>query len=393
MSASTTEELEKLLTNLPLFISTLRQNAYNIGVDSYCTVQNLLIALAAQGMLPADFNHLRTLIAPVLCCSEQEQTNFKQYFDDWLQALQPPQQTAISITEELIAIEQEEKCSKKAYWLSVFFVVLGLGLGLVSYNNYLGELIGRQFFEKLHPLKVDEVFKFTPKTTPPEKEIPQHKPAVEFINVDPEIPPPTNTNLDTIKFALWTALAVLALTLLWYVSRYAQLQRFLKRHSVLQAPELSDFFLKNQEQSLYSSVAFARTAQQLHKHRSIDAQYLDVAATVKLSIQNGGFYTPVYKAVKALPEYLVLINRASFNDQLSLLVASLLKQLDDFGLFIERYHFNADPRRCYSPRHPTLPYRLEQLQSLYPNHRLIIFADSRHFLNPVTGKLYDWLAV
>jgi hypothetical protein len=35
---------------------------------------------------------------------------------------------------------------------------------------------------------------------------------------------------------------------------------------------------------------------------------------------------------------------------------------------------------------------LESLQSLYVNHHLIIFSDSRHFFSPITGKLYSWLS-
>lgn len=83
-------------------------------------------------------------------------------------------------------------------------------------------------------------------------------------------------------------------------------------------------------------MAFARTAQQLHKHRDLDAHLLDVAATVKRTIAAGGQFTPAYQAIKALPEYLVLIDRASFNDQLSAFVQSLLQELQDFGLFIEK---------------------------------------------------------
>jgi outer membrane protein OmpA-like peptidoglycan-associated protein len=376
MSTLSIEELEKLLTELQSLISLLQRDGFNIGVDSYCTVHNLLLALATQGVLTNDFSKLRTLIAPVLCCSEKEQEIFNRYFDDWLQVLQA--QPIPPIIEALAKIEQEQKRTKKSYLVLSFLVVLGFAI--MPFGNYLGEMISSHLFAKFHPAPVPDIV-IVPRDSNKLK-FPPNSPTQAPVNSLPKTPP---------EFALWATLAVLALTLLWYLIQYIQLQRFLNRHSALQPPDLSEFFLKNEHQNLYSPVTFARTAQQLHKHRDIDAQLLDVEATIKCTILKCGFYSPVYKAIKALPEYLVLIDRASFNDQLSQFVDSLLKELDDFGLFIERYYFDSDPRCCYPARQPTKPCTLECLQSLYTNHRLIIFSDSRHFLDPITNKVYDWL--
>ena len=252
-------------------------------------------------------------------------------------------------------------------------------------------LAGGCLVEKYHPQPDDSIFVIPKPDTPKAEPV---KPVQIQIN-DPlitiEIPKPTLSNLDKVKLALSACIAVLFLMLLWCLVRYKRLQRFLKRHQAEQPPDMETFFLNNQQQSLYSSVAFARTAQQLHKHREIDAHFLAVETTVKRSIQQNGFYTPVYQAIKALPEYLVLIDKAHLNDQFSQFVDTLLKQLDDFGLFIEKYYFDTDPRRCYSPRQPNKLHRLESLQGLYANHRLIIFSEARHFVDPINGKLYRWL--
>jgi formylglycine-generating enzyme required for sulfatase activity len=389
------ESVGTIIDGLLPFISRLQQDGFNIGVDSYCTVHNLLLALAAQGELSSDFGRLRTFLAPVLCCSEQEQISFNRYFDEWLQVLQPQPQMILPMVEELAKVEKEQKKTRKSFYLLAFLIVLGFAV--IPYRNYLGELISLSVFGKLHPESIEASVK-APIQNPALQKLMQmpledlQKLQVHVVPSSQEIPQPAFSNRDKIKFALWATLAVLVLTLLWYLIRYAQLQRFLKRHSALQPPDLTQFFLKNQQQALYSSVAFARTAQQLHKHRDLDTHLLDVEATVKRTIAECGFYTPVYKAIKALPEYLVLIDRASFNDQLSHFVEALLKELDDFGLFIERYYFDGDPRHCYSMRQPTTPCTLEHLQSLYASHRLMIFADSQHFLDPISGKLYGWLS-
>ncbi len=101
-------------------------------------------------------------------------------------------------------------------------------------------------------------------------------------------------------------------------------------------------------------------------------------------------FTPAYRARKALPEYLVLIDRASFHDQHSQLVDALLKELDDYGLFIERYYFDGDPRRCYAARTPSTACTLDSLQARYADYRLLIFADSPQFFDPL-GHPAAWL--
>jgi formylglycine-generating enzyme required for sulfatase activity len=392
MSQSNSTPLEQLLTALPQFINRLQREGFNIGVDSYGDVHNLLLTLVAEGQLPDDFSQLRPLIAPVLCCSEQEQQRFKQYFSDWLQVLQPQPPTS-PIVAELKKVEQEHKTTKRSFIVLALLVLLLVGLLDTPYGTYLGELISVQLFEKYY-LQPDNSIFVIPKPKPDTPKPELVKPEQIIITDTPipiEIPKPTLSNLDQVKLALSACIAVLFLMLLWCLVRYKRLQRFLKRHQAEQPPDMETLFLSNQQQNLYSSLAFARTAQQLHKHREIDAHFLNVETTVKRSIQQNGFYKPVYQAIKALPEYLVLIDKAHLNDQLSQFVDTLLKQLDDFGLFIEKYYFDTDPRRCYSPRQPNKLHRLESLQGLYANHRLIIFSEARHFVDPINGKLYRWL--
>ena len=59
-----TQELLKLIENL-------RFARYNIGVAQIIAAQDLILALAAQGKLPADLTRLKTLLAPILCHSSQ----------------------------------------------------------------------------------------------------------------------------------------------------------------------------------------------------------------------------------------------------------------------------------------------------------------------------------
>ncbi|MDD2775219.1 MAG: SUMF1/EgtB/PvdO family nonheme iron enzyme [Gallionella sp.] len=384
MLPPTPDQVDHLYDQLQTLIAELHGRGFNIGVDSYCAVYTLLLSLVGRGLLDGDFSALRNVIAPILCSSPQEQAEFYRLFDERFTSVAPPVSPVKPIDKILGKLQHQEKNTH--FVMGLFFLILILPALL------MGGLL-------LHPIWTVPAPQVAPQnaTTTTEtitisgvKVAPVPTPASQVESsktpTEPEAPktPPA-------QLAFWFVLALLIATLLWYVVPYLNARRFLSRHRVGKPPELDKFF-KEIPLKPFSSVAFARTAQQLHKHRDLDAHLLDVAATVKRTIAAGGQFTPAYQAIKALPEYLVLIDRASFNDQLSAFVQSLLQELQDFGLFIEKYYFDRDPRRCYAERTPTVPCRLDALQARYPNHRLIIFSDSRHFVDPIHGKPYPWLA-
>lgn len=373
-------QLEEFLVKLQSFISELQRANFNIGVDSYCTVHNLLLVLADQGQLNGDFSQLRTLIAPVLCCAQEEQEIFYRKFNGFLLTLELQQQTNTEIINKSnykkpyeinplhtspnvpTQTSNTSNTSNKEIFLGLAFSLL-LIFAVVYFNNYSSDITSYTVTNKQPNPALQKTYKTQ---------------VSDF------------SDANTTKFVLQISLAILVLILCWYSLHYLKLQLFLKRRGALQPPDMTQFFIKNQH-NLYSSIHFSHIAQQLHKHYDLDTHFLNIEETVKRTSQACGFYTPIYKALKVLPEYLVLINRASFNDQSSQLVNTLLNQLDDFGLFIERYYFDGDPRYCYPQSHPTMHCTLESLKNSCTSHRLIIFSDTRNFFDPITGKPYAWL--
>lgn len=373
------EQVDSLFARLQPFVGDLALRGFNIGVDSYFAVYRLLLALDTFGELSDDILKLRTLLAPIVCGSEQEQLEFERQFYSWFGVADQQPATTSTVAE----IGNEIKNEKKKLIISFLL----WGMLLIGFIALAAWLIPK-FSDHPEPTKAaqpltSEKVQLNPQSAPQ----PASQPASASV-VAPSTP--ASPAINWAQLAFLSALALFALTLLWYVFRHLHVQRFLKRHGASEPPELIRFF-QNNPLSPFSSLAFARAAQQLHKHRDLDAQLLDVEATVKRTIEAGGIYTPEYKAIKALPEYLVLIDRASYNDQLSQFVDALIKELEDFNLFIERYYFDRDPRRCYAARAPSQAWRLEALQNRCPNHRLIIFCDSRHFIDPLSGVTYPWL--
>jgi uncharacterized protein with von Willebrand factor type A (vWA) domain len=76
-----TNILTKELIN---FIDDLRAANYNISTTQYVAAQDLILALAAQGNLSPELSGMRTLLAPILCHSSKEQTEFNTHFDKWI---------------------------------------------------------------------------------------------------------------------------------------------------------------------------------------------------------------------------------------------------------------------------------------------------------------------
>lgn len=142
----------------------------------------------------------------------------------------------------------------------------------------------------------------------------------------------------------------------------------------------------------------ARTSQQLCKHISVPENFLDVDATVTKTIQ-AGWFTPITGTIKIRSEYLALIDRTTFNDHQTQLIYSLINQLVADKVVVIRYYFDTVPRRCYPyllgfgnlTGLKSTPFTLLELSQHYPDHWLLIFSDGNGLVNPITGKVVNWI--
>src|SRR5262245_38519872 len=89
-------------------LDELRADGYNIGIDQYIAVNDLLLALAARGESLDDPQRLKSLIGPLLCSSPSEQSDFPLHFDAWLNRLGQvaPAAPSSALGAELATIER-----------------------------------------------------------------------------------------------------------------------------------------------------------------------------------------------------------------------------------------------------------------------------------------------
>jgi hypothetical protein len=188
-------------------------------------------------------------------------------------------------------------------------------------------------------------------------------------------------------------LVLVLILLLWWLWKWYQAQQFLARLPTTTSPDIRELFIKGIDDKIFQSVSLARTAQRLRQHISSKSpNSLDIEATIEKTIQAGGWFTPVSATIKNRPEYLVLIDRTTFNDHYSELINhSIIKQLDDQDVIIKSYYFDEVPLRFYSEQSQDPPLTLTELAQTYPEHRLMIFSDGNGLINPITLKTVNWI--
>lgn len=198
-----------------------------------------------------------------------------------------------------------------------------------------------------------------------------------------------------LDYFIWIRLSAAILPLLvfccWWLWQIYRRRLILEKRSAASIPELQRIVVKGATDQLFRGPVFRRIAQQLRRHRDDISSELHASATVTATIEKGGWFTPVYRGRQILPEYLILIDRASFQDQQARRVDEMIVHLEGDGVFIDRYYFDSDPRICYSAD-PIMPHlSLDELATRHSDHRLMIFSDGTGLMHPLTGRPQRWL--
>ncbi|MCP4697177.1 MAG: hypothetical protein GY862_10050 [Gammaproteobacteria bacterium] len=177
---------------------------------------------------------------------------------------------------------------------------------------------------------------------------------------------------------------------LWF--RRDLLDSFLGRRPSRQKQQPQQFPVAGvDEKTIFHSIGLARDAQRLRKHEERPSQQLDIRATLEKTIRANDWFTPVYRQRKWMPEYLALIDRATFSDHQSQFADMLLVQLKAEGVVLNRYYFDCDPRYCYPEAHQLSGYTLPELFERHSEQRLLLFSDGAGLFDTLTGQPAEWL--
>jgi len=181
------------------------------------------------------------------------------------------------------------------------------------------------------------------------------------------------------------------LLLRWWSLRVVDL--YLVRQKTSGNLVLERFTVASESSGLFESASLFRTCQQLRRHSLVPAGEIDVRRTVEATIRSGGVLVPVSRMRPVLPEYLILIERSSYDDQLACLITELSDQLLENGVWLDEYFYDADPRCCTPGSAANETVTLDDLAARFACHRLIVFGSASNFIDPLTGRIADWIDI
>jgi len=357
------------------FFDELRDAGYNIGIAQYIAAYYLILALTAQGETLNKPERLKTLLGPIFCSSPDEQEDFQQRFDHWVElvcqtgrATEGADVKAQALSEELGKIQRGLTQLNKGQRLIVI-VLTGIFLSLLLEQS----------------IKDDSNQPKQPSLTQPSLTQPS---LTQPLPTRPNPDFPQNWEILLFYFLLTPGITFLVWRLWW--SWRARL--FLQRHGTTKQPELHKIAFRDFEQNLFPTIIFIHAAQSLRHRIRIPSHELDVGKTIDATFRQGGWLTPVYGIRQVLPEYLFLINRASYRDHQAKFIEEMIERLKHNGVFIISYFFDDDPRICFPSDGKSSPLKLNEIAAKFTQHRLVIVSDIEKLFSTQTGELEPWVS-
>jgi hypothetical protein len=408
-------------------LAQLRQHGFPIGVDHYLRLQELLDKVGAN-CAPED---LKTLLAPIFATGRGQQEQFYRAFDSYFALFEPaslkdapPARTPLQVRPKEIkragtppAVSTLAGFPKKWLYFVVPVVLLSLILGLVLLlqrkRNEPNQNVAQQPNANA-PQPADNANTGMPPIT----EVPASSPTFEQPITNPADAPtvnepgvlqpaqPSATPQPSMQqtpqpnfyqryrtLIYLTALIVpLLIFLLYELYRRRRRRLILDKERGRKAPYAWPVRAGASPPKLFDSEQFYTAARLLRRRQVAEFYRLDVEATVAATIDSLGYPSFRYKSASKPPEYLALIDRASFRDHQAQLFNELTKALETEGVFVARYFYDDDPRVCRDESGEE-SFHLNELQNRYGTHRLLIFGDGAKLIDSLTGKLEMWTAL
>ena len=155
-------------------------------------------------------------------------------------------------------------------------------------------------------------------------------------------------------------------------------------------PQLQQISLPSADQVLFPPLVFLHIAQRFRQRVPVPSHRLAIVPTITKTLRNGGWFAPVYGYRQELPEYLLLIDRSSFQDHQARLINEMVKRLEEQAVLITGFYFDSSPQLCF-PFGTGTPCSLKEISDRYRQHRLLIFVQADQFFSPITGELEPWV--
>ena len=377
-------------------LAYLRQHGFRIGVDHYLRLQQLLERVGTR-CAP---HELRTLLCPIFATNRNQQEQFYRVFDSYFDFFQSGDEPGETTHEELPEAQTLAQAAKpqpsRRRWLYVATPVALALLVIVSVlilrqkpteqsanqANTSGEPEAARTSE---PATTTEAMPDIAGTTQPD----ETQPATPTTTPVPESGF-YERNRTVINASIILAPLLLFLLYEWY--RFARRKLLIQKQQARKPPFVWPIRVNALEEAPYDSEQLLTAARLMRRRQMDEFRRLDVEATVNATIERLGFPDFRHKSDSRVPEYLVLIDRASFRDHQAQFFEELTQALEHEGVFVVRYFFDGDPRVCRDETGAGV-VQLAELQNKLSGHRLLIFGNGEKLLDPISGRLEGWTAI
>lgn len=386
---------------LGTFLEHLRALGFAIGVDDYLRVQQLL---NQPGFLCAPAE-LKLVLCPLFATNEKRQKQFYEIFDDFfgstLALTELPTTTdaaASSVVTEAVAKTRGIKAPRRKW---PYLVAAGVAL-LPFFVIAVWLLLPHSDLEI--PLLPIPPVTMPPSTTAsgeiriiPNHPIGQANDSTweRVLSREPIPLPPIRQETQVDGWARrnwwWLAPAInaapLLLAALWWLWRKRNQHRLQAEQRDKHPPFTWTLSVSKTTQRLHEVGSFNATTRLLRRRQQSEGLRLDVEATIAATVARSGFPTLQFRPLSKVPEYLILIDRATLADHQARFFDDFVARLNKEDIFIERYFYDGDPRLCYHSDYRTGVW-LEDLPRR--GHRLLIYGDGTRLLEANSGELAEW---
>lgn len=338
------------------FLHELNGEGWKIGTDQFIAARNVMLALTARPELLGREQAVVDWIAPIICRSRADQQIFRARFS----AIQQRAEEEGSDEVCTQAAPRPTKVARRTRAVQTAAVVLVLALAAGFAYWMQSRSVDIQSPDgAVRPVKVD---------------------SRSGLSVDAD-------SLRLIGGAA-AVLALLGLSVLLAARTRKQhdLTKELARES-----EIDHHFPKIGT-SVFLPPDLRRVTQRLRRRRQVTAMDLNIARTVDMTMQQGGFFTPIYATRGLTPEYLALVDRSSVDDQQALLYREVLDRVRGDDVIVDVYEFHGDPRLCRrTDRLTDDGTTLDDLAARFFDRTLLLFTDGAALLHPLTHEPHRWV--
>ncbi len=418
--------LSPWMERLPALQNQLAAAGFATGPDRWLNLHDLLFRFYQEGRLPQEIRELRKFIRPLFCRNPEESVAFDDCFDAWVDegrgAGLPAAEPDVSPYAEPAASSSPElgkpPLSPFRRWplaaLAVSFPLLFLTAGLLLLEPSVTELPGGPTtpaafqspdISQVPPYSVKpptsavsqpgvgqalpgsrvgrppEPAASNPSTALPSDsylQLPLKPLPPRALPERPIFDPQDAAYLEVLgKLLPWLGIPI---ALAWLIWIWLRRRYVLRRAEDSERDPLRSLAIHTDSQPLFASPPVRDALRRLHQPIEIPGRSLDTRATVAASIRRAGFFDPIRRNRRFVPEVLVLIDTRDPKDLLADLGRLVAEHLRQQGYEVFVYSYQGAPNGFVDDTGQVVPGGVEGLFHQYPHARLLLIGDPNALL-------------